>query len=370
MTDSKAPTPAPSNRPKPGPSAYHESSQFKHWRYSPAGLDKLRRELNKKSKEVTARNVAAEKAAQESLGHTSTLPTPAYLSVADELLLVRFYCSHASTICRQGFGSPEEVEATAISYIKRFYLKNSVMEWHPKQIMPTCLYLAAKTTNHNIPIEVFVKKFEKFKAEEVLDLEFLVAQSLSFEFWVRGAERALRGWALELQSSPIGGAGERAQRALPKALQALSASRMTDAEFLFAPAQIALACWRVADKELTDAFLAAKYNGAEEDKVPFGIAQDELFRISGQVESMVRTGEAQHGLKKVKEVDKRLKGCANPEKVPGTALYIKRKAELEAKAAQDKKEKQDKAARAHEADGMVFGGDLKPPTSNGDPFEE
>jgi cyclin H len=57
------------------------------------------------------------------------------LSVEDELLLVRFYCSQCSNICRAGFGLPEAVEATAISYIKRFYLKNSVMEWHPKNIM-------------------------------------------------------------------------------------------------------------------------------------------------------------------------------------------------------------------------------------------
>ncbi|CAK9780137.1 cyclin-like protein [Cutaneotrichosporon oleaginosum] len=367
MLEPHPPTPAPS-RPRPGLTAYHESSQFKHWRYSKAGLDKLRHELNEKSKEVTDRNVAAEKAAQESLGHTSSLPTPAYLSVDDELLLVRFYCSHASTICRQGFGSPEEVEATAISYIKRFYLKNSVMEWHPKVIMPTCLYLAAKTTNHNIPIKDFVKKFEKFKADDVLDLEFLVAQSLSFEFWVRGAERALRGWALELQSSPVSGAGERAQRALPKALRALAASRMTDAEFLFAPAQIALACWRIADRELTDAFLEAKYDGAEEGKLPFGIAQDALLGISGDLETMIRAGEAQQDLKKVKEVDKRLKSCANPEKVPGTALYIQRKAEREAKAAEERKEKQDKIARAREADEMVFGGDLKLPQHKDDPF--
>lgn len=247
--------------------------------------------------------------------------------------MVRFYCSHTSTICRQGFGLSEVVEATAISYIKRFYLKNSVMEWHPKSIMPTCLFLAAKTTNHPVPIDVFVKKFEKFKESDVLDLEFVVAQSLSFEFWVRGAERGVRGWALELQSTPLGGAGERAQRALPKALEVLSTSRLTDAEFLFAPAQIALACWRIADKELVDGFLRHKYAAVEDDggdegegeeerekTLPFGIRRAELLRISGEIEDMIRAGEAKHDLKKVKEVDKRLKGCANPEKVPGTAL--------------------------------------------------
>jgi len=33
------------------------------------------------------------------------------------------------------FRFPEEVEATAISYLKRFYLKNTVMDWHPKNVM-------------------------------------------------------------------------------------------------------------------------------------------------------------------------------------------------------------------------------------------
>jgi hypothetical protein len=53
---------------------------------------------------------------------------------------------------------------------------------------------------------------------------------------------------------------------------------------------------------------------------------------------------------------------------PADARYIQRKAEQEAKAAAEKKEKQDKMARAREADEMVFGGALQPPPSNGDPF--
>lgn len=45
----------------PGPSPYHESSQYIHWRYSKAGIAQLRHELNEKSMEVTKRNVEAEK---------------------------------------------------------------------------------------------------------------------------------------------------------------------------------------------------------------------------------------------------------------------------------------------------------------------
>jgi cyclin H len=64
---------------------------------------------------------------------------------------------------------------------------------------PTCLFLAAKTTNFPVPIDVFVKKFSKMTQAEILDTEFLVAQSLGFEFWIRGPEKALRGWGLEFQ---------------------------------------------------------------------------------------------------------------------------------------------------------------------------
>lgn len=63
----------------------------------------------------------------------------------EELKLVNFYCQQASKICIQGFGVSEYVESTAISYIKRFYLKNSVMEWHPKSIM--CVPLLHQNTS-------------------------------------------------------------------------------------------------------------------------------------------------------------------------------------------------------------------------------
>jgi cyclin H len=69
---------------------------------------------------------------------------------------------------------------------------------------PTCLFLAAKTTNYPVPIDVFVQKIAKLQPSDVLDTEFLVAQSLAFEFWVRGAEKALRGWGLEFQVSAAG----------------------------------------------------------------------------------------------------------------------------------------------------------------------
>lgn len=45
----------------PGPTTFHESSQFRHWRYSQSQLRDLRLALNAKSVEVVTRNSELEK---------------------------------------------------------------------------------------------------------------------------------------------------------------------------------------------------------------------------------------------------------------------------------------------------------------------
>ncbi|KJD99926.1 cyclin H [Cryptococcus gattii NT-10] len=368
----------------PGPSAYHESSQFRHWRFSPSTLDRIRSELNTKSVEVARRNTELEKEAQKSLGHDIADPPPAatYLTVNDELLLLRFYCSQVSRICREGFGLPEVVESTAISYVKRFYLKNSVMEWHPKIIMPTCLYLAAKTTNFPIPADQFVSKIPKLTSEDVLEKEFLVAQSLSFEFWVHGADKALRGWTLDMQDQPNPPL-EAIQKAIAPAFTHLSTSYLSDAEFIFTPSQISLACLRMADNKLVEGFLEGRYaahaaaiasnsvDGAEESKAGtpvqgpaplYGMEKSRLLEILEQIEAIIQTAAVGLDVKKVKEVDKRLRQCTNPEKIPGTALYIKRKQEKEATEAAAKAAKTLKAQSSAADSDVFFGGSL--PLSN------
>ena len=57
-----------------------------------------------------------------------------FLTEDEELLLVRHYLTKVVQLCGH-FRFPEEVEATATTYIKRFYLTNTVMDWHPKNVM-------------------------------------------------------------------------------------------------------------------------------------------------------------------------------------------------------------------------------------------
>lgn len=253
---------------------------------------------------------------------------------------------------------------------------------------PTCLFLAAKTTNYPVPIDVFVSKIAKLKQSDVLDTEFLLAQSLSFEFWIRGADKAVRGWALELQERKNTSTDE-IQRALPAALDSLARSRQTDAEFLYTPGQIGLACWFLADEALIRSFLEWRYanytprpsalartNGAidtaigdaepdeaaSEPAQPYGMTQERLLEIISAIAKMI-SSVVDTPLARIKEIDKRLKGCTNPEKTPGTALYLKRKRETEASEAAARAAKTLKAQQIMADRESVFGDVIQPPSA-------
>jgi cyclin H len=58
----------------------------------------------------------------------------AFLNQDEEYTLVKLYVGKIAQLCGH-FRFSEEVEATAASYLKRFYLKNTVMDWHPKNVM-------------------------------------------------------------------------------------------------------------------------------------------------------------------------------------------------------------------------------------------
>lgn len=52
----------------------------------------------------------------------------------EEQALIRYYLTRVNQLVK-AFMLPEAVEATTITYIKRFYLRNTCMDYHPKNIM-------------------------------------------------------------------------------------------------------------------------------------------------------------------------------------------------------------------------------------------
>ncbi|KAK7463733.1 hypothetical protein VKT23_005670 [Stygiomarasmius scandens] len=328
---------------------YEASTQFKHWRYSPESLINIRSKLNEAAVAVIRQTFEAYEP-----GSSANV---SFLNADEEHLLVTFYVTRITQLCGH-FRFPEEVEATAATYLKRFYLKNTVMDWHPKNVMLTALFLATKTTNNPISLEAYTHNIPNTNPSDVLDLEFLVAQSLGFEFSVWHAHRALWGIWLDIQSlSDVPADYAKSQSSVyDTALSHVRASRLTDAEFIYTPSQIALAAFSLAAPDVAQQWLESKQAVTEAPtKIPPGILESiealkKLIADAGQPET-----EA------VREVDRRLRLCKNPEKVVGSKAYLARKAEEEKKA-EDKRNRKAMEVEKAAAEGTdPFGDELERP---------
>ena len=110
------------------------------------------------------------------------------------------------------------------------------------------------------------------------------------------------------------------QKAIPTASTHLSASRLTDVEFIYSPSQIALAALRLTNRGVVDDFLQWQYTNTDDEEPAFGMSKERLLQVLETLEGLIMSGEGEMNLKKVKEVDKRLRQCSNPAKIPGTAL--------------------------------------------------
>ena len=77
---------------------------------------------------------------------------------------------------------------------QRFYLENSVMDYHPRDVMLTALYLACKVEEFNVSIAQFVGnlKGDRNKAADlVLSYELMVVEKLHFQLTVHNPYRPL-----------------------------------------------------------------------------------------------------------------------------------------------------------------------------------
>ncbi|KAI0724426.1 cyclin-like protein [Cerioporus squamosus] len=317
---------------------YEASTQYRHWRFSPEQLAHMRSALN-----VDAVSAIRDAFEADSPGSSSNV---SFLSAEEEHLLVKLYVGKISQLCGH-FRFPEDVEATAATYMKRFYLKNTVMDWHPKNVMLTALFLATKTTNHPISLESYASHIPKTSPSDVLDLEFLVAQSLGFDFAVWHPHKALWGIWLDIQTLPDVSI-EELSKVYEMAHDHVRAARLTDAEFIYTPSQIALACFSLASPALASAWARAKFPSS-----PHTPALDVLEPIK---EIIYRDGSPPD-VEAVREVDRRLRLCKNPEKIPGTNAYIKKQQEKDRKA-EEKRLRKAEAARIAMEEGDPFGSEL------------
>lgn len=317
---------------------YETSTQFKHWRFSKQGLQQTRADLNagavarvktKVEEERVSRyvsfierrrtNSSTKKSARNDEAGTAPLaelPSElvSYLSVSDELSLVAFYLAKMAPLARL-FHFKDSVTSTAMSYLKRFYLNNTCMDYHPKNVMLTCLFLASKTENQLVSIEAFAAKVKGATPSAVLSLEFLVSQSLRFQYKVHHAHLAAYGVFLDMQQVLEDVTVGQLETQWRKANEYALHSRMSDLELLYTPSQIALASWYLADATLLESWLFSKPIPTADH----AMAHDKILELVRSIAKMISDTPKNVDVEIVKDVDKRLKICRNPEKDPNSA---------------------------------------------------
>lgn len=391
---------------------YRTSTQYRLWSYTPEALSSLRSTTNSHAAD---RVRAAIRRTRDGTEATDDIDC---LTAAEELAILAHFTSQCLRIA-DSMQFPTNVKATAAVYLKRFYLSNSVMTYHPKNIFPACLFLSTKTENNYISLDRFTEKLnsimnskKKLTTDDVVAPEFVVTQGLRFTFDVRHPLRGLRGGLLELLAMARGAAAllpgldktpqqvqkdmtdvplppssaltevsttrdleNRCGQAHDKAKDILAnAALLTDVYFHYTPAQIWLAALLSVDEPLTLFYLDTKFPPATpatstnptSDTINADLVKSKvltLIRSCAEIMSNNSTGAMPTSREELVRIDKKLYQCQNPEKRDLVALNeaVKRNGagegdeDADSKAA--KKRKQEREKREREGD--VFGGDLK-----------
>jgi cyclin H len=379
---------------------YRSSTQYRLWNFTPEKLASLRASTNAvATKSVTAaikRKRAAKTAASSAVASATPSATasdadgsttPARngagktegaaveqpiecLTTEEEKKLVDFYCANMLRMGTQAMPLPIHVvvskvisftkytmiankysQATAVQFLKRFYIYHSPMDYHPRQIMPTALFLATKTegshlplADHFIPMIIKVPGLNKLAAEDVLAPEFVLTQGLRFCFDVRHPNRGLDGFQMELKlliqvlkgrrKLPPGfttKSDEEVKRGIlqgkdvndffaivdngrAKAKSYLDkAALLSDVYFLYTPSQILFAAWYISQPDLVSYYLTLKL---ESTSAPAAHIQKILETVQ-DCATMLKAAEtgSETDRQELTQIDKKLFKCRNPEKI-------------------------------------------------------
>ncbi|KAL8923672.1 MAG: hypothetical protein Q9172_003023 [Xanthocarpia lactea] len=332
---------------------YRASTQYRLWSFTPETLASLRATTNATAADgvKAAFRILKQSSEKEHGDHDYCNRTGTEvdcLTIEEEQKIVSYYCLQTLKLvdfCEY----PTNVKATAVQYLKRFYLTNSPMTYHPKEIMPTAVYLAMKSEDNFHYVKSFAEKLDNITTEDILAPEFLLTQGLRFTFDVRHPYHGLEGAFMELLAftngkgeagpaikksskdlrddmldvSPPPGVSAKAkdikeliarcQAAHGRAKELLKTSALlTDAYFLYSPSQIWLSTLFMVDEPLARFYLDTKLPTTWDMK-------PKLLTVLRECAEMLRLSPTaqpdREEKKELKRIDKKLGQCRNPQKL-------------------------------------------------------
>ncbi|EPY54228.1 TFIIH complex cyclin Mcs2 [Schizosaccharomyces cryophilus OY26] len=303
---------------------FRQSSHFRDWIFTEDELQKRRTQINQEFTKVVRQRLLEDLALQNKDASDSNLPPT--LDQNEELELVNYY-TYQLNVLSSTMSLPTHIRAAATLFFKRFYLTNSVMEYNPKIISFTTLYLATKTNDHYIPIEHFCKNLPKTTPDQVLEYEFNVCQALNWDLFIWLPFRPLQGFLLDFQvvipETPM----ETLFECHDQSKRFLVETLHSDVYFFYSPSIIALSGIYHTNPSLCLNYLQAK---------SINSIHDLIISISNSLDS---TKNAKLDREKAKDYGKKLYFCMDPLKKKNSTLYLKRKAEDEEASLGNKKQK-------------------------------
>jgi cyclin H len=287
-----------------------------------------------------------------------------------------------------------------MQYLRRFYLTNSPMTYHPKSITACTLFIATKSSHFFIKPINFIETLNGITVDDLKAPEFLVLQGLQFTLDVRHPFMGLDGGWVEIremieEGRLSEGRGEEVdeKRALEAVRQAKGLLRreaqMTDVYFLYTPSQIWLGALWAVDEELAGLYLEAKLgdvfsSAAGNGKVaevseskptttPNNLTPQQadamkrkILHTIQQCAEMLKSWKSPDDDKKERKelgrIGKKLMKCQDPEKADIVAVARTKMAEKREGSESEREEKAKKRKLEQERvkkDADVFGGDLK-----------
>lgn len=292
------------------------SSQRKYWTFvGETELNRLRSDSNRKFIEVFGKNI--QKSNKEAC----------FLNPQDEKTLLRHYEYALKQFCSQFKPPmPKYVVGTSMAFLKRFYLYESVMNYHPKDIMLTCVYLACKVEEFNVSIMQFVSNLKGDKekiADLILSHELLVMHGLHYHLTVHNPFRPVEGFYIDIKTRcPDVGDVEKLRKGTD---DFIDRTLNTDACLVFSPSQIALAgilssaskAGMNLDSYVTDTLL----EGGNKDKLTKTIEQIKRVRYMVKHTPSLNREE-------VRAIEQKLDKCRNQENNPHSEVYKRKMEEM------------------------------------------
>ncbi|KAJ1344479.1 hypothetical protein BSLG_000003 [Batrachochytrium salamandrivorans] len=290
---------------------YEQSSQHRHWQFTAEQLLIKRQHVNTEGLKLST--------LPESI-ITPELEESQCISWTEQLEYCRFYEGKIIDYCKF-FGFDKTVQATAIVFFKRFYLNNTVMDYDPKIILMTCLFLSTKVENSLMSLDEFLSKVPKSP-----DASTYIQSSQPRTSHVDLTKRL---YAVYNQASSL-----------------ITSSLISDISFIYMPSQIALAAIKETGSHVTviapiiDAFISDRFQNESPTRIKGIFELLELIRadLRGVKELVVDKSIAA-------AVAFKLKTCSNPEFDSSSCLFLMRKKEEE-QAAESKRLKKAEKAKA------------------------